>query len=192
MRSAPFGLFLRSEEALEISRESAALTHGHPTGQIAAGGLSYLIAEIIKGYELNNAVDNTIKRLKFENDSFECIDKLEDAVRLSKSNLSDIEAINELGQGWIGEEALGIAVFCALRYSDNFEKAIITSVNHDGDSDSTGSITGNILGAYLGVNEIPSKWIESIELSEKIAEIATDLLNDDDESQEWWNKYPGY
>jgi ADP-ribosylglycohydrolase len=41
MRSAPFGLFLRSEEALEISRESAALTHGHPTGQIAAGGLSY-------------------------------------------------------------------------------------------------------------------------------------------------------
>lgn len=29
------------------------------------------------------------------------------------------------------------------------------AVNHDGDSDSTGAITGNILGAYLGQQAIP-------------------------------------
>lgn len=42
------------------------------------------------------------------------------------------------------------------------KKALFTSVNHDGDSDSTGAITGNILGVYLGVNEIPNEWINNV------------------------------
>ena len=45
----------------------------------------------------------------------------------------------------------------ALRYSDDFEKGITAAVNHDGDSDSTGAVTGNILGAALGFEAIPQK-----------------------------------
>ncbi len=84
-----------------------------------------------------------------------CTNIIKKAIELSKSSVESIEAISELGQGWIGEEALAILIYCDLKYRDNFKKAIITAVNQAGDSDSTGAITGNILGAYLGLKAIP-------------------------------------
>lgn len=92
--------------------------------------------------------------------------------------MDDLDAIREIGQGWVAEETLAIAVYCALKYSNDFEKAIIASVNHSGDSDSTGSVTGNILGAYLGLSAIPQKYLDKLELKDVITEIADDLYND--------------
>ena len=100
------------------------------------------------------------------------------AIELSEENLDDLDAIRELGQGWVAEETLAIAVYCALKYSQDFEKAIIASVNHSGDSDSTGAVTGNILGAYLGMKAIPQKFLDNLELKDVILEIADDLYND--------------
>lgn len=56
--------------------------------------------------------------------------------------------------------------------------AIRVAVNHGGDSDSTGAITGNILGAYLGLSQIPQKYIDNLELADVIMEIADDLYED--------------
>lgn len=71
-----------------------------------------------------------------------------------------------------------IAVYCSLKYENDFEKAIIASVNHNGDSDSTGSVTGNILGVRLGYEAIPQKFKENLEMRDIIIEIADDLCND--------------
>ena len=92
--------------------------------------------------------------------------------------VSDLDAIHQLGEGWVAEETLAIAVFCALRYDNNFVKAIKCSVNHNGDSDSTGAVTGNILGAYIGYEAIPQKYKENLELLNVILTIADDLYND--------------
>lgn len=85
-----------------------------------------------------------------------------------------VQAIARIGGGWIAEEALGIAVYCALTAQD-FADGVIRAVNHSGDSDSTGSITGNILGALWGVEAIPPSFLEPLELREVIAELAQDL-----------------
>ena len=77
-------------------------------------------------------------------------------------------AFKLLGQGWVAEETLAIAVYCALKYSNDFEKGVLTAVNHSGDSDSTGSVTGQILGAYLGFEAIPQKYIEPPDLNDII------------------------
>ena len=69
------------------------------------------------------------------------------------------DSVELLGQGWVGEEALSISIYCALSYQHDFEKGINLSVNHSGDTDSTGSITGNILGLLLGEESIPRRWI---------------------------------
>lgn len=53
--------------------------------------------------------------------------------------------------GWVAEEALVISLYCAIVCQDDFDKAIVLAVNHSGDSDSTGAITGNIQG---GVDSI--------------------------------------
>jgi ADP-ribosylglycohydrolase len=192
MRVAPAGLFCRKEDAFRIAAEIAALTHGHPSGYLSAGALAYLIASIIEGRELKAAVAETLTELAGYEGHEECAGSLARAAELSRGRLPDVEAIAQLGEGWVGEEALGIALYCALKYRDDFEKAIIAAVNHDGDSDSTGAIAGNILGAYLGLSKIPSGWVEKVELKEILVEIADDLLTGFRDDQEWWDRYPGY
>lgn len=54
---------------------------------------------------------------------------------------------------------------------------MIAAVNHSGDSDSTGAITGNILGAYLGLSGIPEKYIDNLELVDVLTELADDLYD---------------
>ncbi len=74
------------------------------------------------------------------------IDIINKAIDLSKKNISDVDAIASLREGWVAEETFAIAIYSCLKHKDSFEDAIICSVNHDGDSDSTGAVTGNIMG----------------------------------------------
>ena len=69
---------------------------------------------------------------------------------------------------------------------------MITAVNQNGDSDSTGAITGNILGAYLGVEEIPENWAKEVELSQELTQLADDLVKTYENSEGWHQKYPGW
>ncbi len=192
MRVAPVGLLCLKERAFEMGAEIAALTHGHPSGYLSAGALAYLVRVIIDGAELGAALDETLTVLAGFEGHEETTASLSKAATLSRSALSDREAIAHLGEGWIGEEALGIAIYCALKYRDDFRKGLIAAVNHDGDSDSTGAIAGNILGAYLGLGAIPGAWVENIELKELLIEVADDLFINYQESPEWWARYPGY
>lgn len=75
----------------------------------------------------------------------------------------------------VAEEAFAIAMYCSLRYQDDFSKAVIAAVNHDGDSDSTGAITGNIVGAAVGCRQIDSRWKEKLEFHPLLRLLADDL-----------------
>lgn len=192
MRAAPAGLFYQKERAFQMAAEFAALTHGHPSGYLSAGALSYIIASIIEGEEIEAAVRNLIIELSKYNGHQESTILLQEVLKMSKSDIEPLAAINRLGEGWIGEEALAISVYCALKFKDDFKRALIAAVNHSGDSDSTGAITGNLLGAYLGINSIPQDWIDKVELKDEIIQIADDLLIGYQEGRDWWSRYPGY
>mgnify|MGYP001301478745 FL=1 len=49
------------------------------------------------------------------------------------------------------------------------------AVNHAGDSDSTGAITGNLCGAALGMDALPVRWLEGLELDRTTRELALAL-----------------
>ncbi len=70
---------------------------------------------------------------------------------------------------------MAICVYCALS-ANNLEEGIITAVNITGDSDSTGAITGNLLGAMAGASEIPPRWLAQLELRDVIETVAQDLI----------------
>lgn len=106
------------------------------------------------------------------------VELVEKAIQLSKENKSDIDAIRELGEGWVAEETFAIAVYSCLKYKNSFEDAVICSVNHDGDSDSTGAVTGNIMGVYLGYDSIPDYYIDHLKLKDVIYEMANDLATE--------------
>jgi ADP-ribosylglycohydrolase len=192
MRTAPIGFIFKKEDAFKLGCESAAITHGHPSGYLSAGALSYLIAAIIEGVEIEKAVEQSLVECELYPKSKECCELIEKAITLTKSDISDIDAIESLGEGWVGEEALAISIYCAIKYQHDFEKAVITAVNHNGDSDSTGAITGNILGAYLGINSIPESWVRKVELAEVLTILADDLVKKYEDSEEWHQKYPGW
>jgi len=209
MRMAPVGLMLwRKEEgwtnadsAFLLGTELAAYTHGHPTGALTGGVLAVLVLALVDGASLQDALaaaKDLLKKLTTENSSTEHYDEgtqaicrkkdahketlnaIEMAETLAASSMPPHEAIAKLGQGWVAEEALAISIYCAL-VARNFKEGVVLAVNHDGDSDSTGSITGNLLGAMHGVKAIPPTWLEPLELREVIAEIAQDLY----ECRDW-------
>jgi len=85
--------------------------------------------------------------------------------------------IGRLGEGWIAEEALAISLACALAYPEDWSSAVLLAVNHGGDSDSTGAITGALLGARLGMEAIPLAWSHDVECASELVAIA-DRLSD--------------
>lgn len=185
MRVAPIGLYFDYQDgtASRMGAEAAALTHGHELGYIPAAALTHLISLVSRDEHitLRNAVlmmrrswqiDSLFKTDEYRQSFNQLIDA---ALGLSLTAEDDVAAIGQLGEGWVGDEALAIALYCALKYENNSEKAVIASVNHSGDSDSTGAITGNILGAYLGLERIPKRFLEHLELRNIILEVADDL-----------------
>ena len=188
MRVAPIGLYFTGkripiQKSDIIGAETAAITHGHELGWLPAAALVHIIRHLVEhDGDIFIAVQDAMSTLPkvfpdaAKMDEFLII--LQKAIDLSRMGLDDLDAVRQLGQGWVGEEALAIAVYCALKHPDSFEDAIIAAVNHSGDSDSTGAIAGNIVGASLGLSVIPKKFLEALELRDVILELADDLYND--------------
>jgi ADP-ribosylglycohydrolase len=177
MRMAPVGLaFQDAEKAFQIGCECAAITHGHPTGYLAAATFATLISMIISGDSLAAAVNESIRILKTKKNNQETLTAIDIAVEMACKSNPGLDVIEDIGAGWVAEEAFAISIYCSLVAGDDFKKGILLSVNHSGDSDSTGSITGNILGASYGYDVIPKNWIAGLELHELIEEIAGDLF----------------
>jgi ADP-ribosyl-[dinitrogen reductase] hydrolase len=195
MRVAPVGL--AGAESFQLGCETAAITHGHPTGYLAAGFLSALIDGLIAGSDLEDAISTARHTLLTYPNHQECLLAIDAAITLAKQAPPAPESLERLGSGWVAEEALAIALFCALTV-DDFEDAVILAVNHSGDSDSTGALTGNILGALLGKDATPSKWLGPLELHDEIEQVAIDLFRHFGHSErtlspeEDWQRYPGW
>lgn len=207
MRAAPFGLvfhhdpiYSRGDDSYAVCKAAkydAMLTHGHPVAHAASIALALIIYEIVQHHPTgHNYLEDVLSGVHAGQEEVDNL--LKKAILLAQDeNVSDLEAIHALGEGWVAEEALGIAVFCAVRYQDDFSKAIRTAVNHKGDSDSTGAICGNILGAWLGKEAVEKAFnINNLELSDVIIKIADDLYRSVEsgvpqpgEDAEWDKKY---
>ena len=190
MRSAPVGLFLQSPEmlgiipgdeldeaAFRLGCDIGALTHGHPSGYLPAGCLALLIARLIDGDSLKEGLACVRAMLKGYEGHKETLAAIDKAVALA-SNFEvspSPEVIARLGEGWVGEEALAISLYCLLVAGGDFDRAIRLAVNHSGDSDSTGAIAGNILGVLLGRDGLSERWLAGLELKEEIEKIGVAL-----------------
>ncbi len=171
--------FMRAGEAAEI-------THQHPLGFVPAAFLSDIIYQILcEEKEITydtflEIIEYGLKITRMFGGNFteyvaEFEQMINKAVELAKSGITDVNSIDQIGEGWTGDEAVAIAVYCTLKHLGNFESAIVASVNHKGDSDSTGAITGNLIGAIVGYDAIPQYYKENLELHDVILQVAYDL-----------------
>ncbi|WP_247042966.1 ADP-ribosylglycohydrolase family protein [Arthrobacter rhizosphaerae] len=202
MRSAPFGLIphIPVDSVYKLSADAASLTHGHPSARQSAGAFSLIIHELVGGQGLQEAVEAALGYLRGQPEPCqELLERLESALhaadmaraspgtgsRSDGSILSPEELVRTLGEGWVAEEALAVAVYSVLATAGvdgdsvdpaaHFKAAVRLAVNHSGDSDSPGSIAGNILGAYYGEACLPAEWLNALEAPEVVRGMAAQL-----------------
>ena len=191
MRIAPVALLFAQKTAVgeqtvgQVAARAAAITHTHPLGYIPAAFAGILLCKFLRGNtEVFSAVEDALVQTE-ELFAKEGVDDslsyfrtlIERAVALAqdKNIADDLDAIRDLGEGWVAEETVAIAVYCTLRYRNDFERAIVASVNHGGDSDSTGAVTGNLMGALLGCSAIPERFLAPLELRDVLENLSDKL-----------------
>ncbi|MDZ7612776.1 MAG: ADP-ribosylglycohydrolase family protein [Flavobacteriaceae bacterium] len=202
MRMAPVGLmyFGQNEEAFRIACELSAITHGHPTGYLSAGFFASVISDLAVGITLELAIHNAIRILEDQEHHHETLAAVQKALLLFRKTKAGNspptpETYEKLGEGWVAEEALAMALFAALSYPDDFREGVLLALNHSGDCDSTASITGNLLGLMNGVKSIPATWIDNLRERRLVNQMAVDLFlrvkgGFKEEDPEWSEKYP--
>ena len=187
MRVAPIGMYFATlaantgaekgdwiREAFVTGCRSAAITHGHPTGQLASGAFAAIVMQLLRNTRLDLAIEAVLSLLASQPVHEEMTRAISQACRLAKDKPNDAGALVQLGGGWIAEEALAIALYCALSAA-NFRSGVVLAVNHGGDSDSTGSMAGQLLGAMYGAKAIPTSLRVPLELVSVIEAVACDL-----------------
>lgn len=187
MRTAPVALIYGEKDPNRTDMEAAqiaALTHGHPLGFLPSAVLNHILSMIVFGDRNKNLKSIVIESRDVVCKQFSGLEHIDDlkkiidrAIELSENDDTDLDNIHKLGEGWVAEETLAIAIYCSLRHEHEFSEGIIAAVNHNGDSDSTGAVTGNILGAICGYDNIDEKWKSNLELRDVILEMADDLHN---------------
>lgn len=183
MRAAPIGyLFQHAPERLrEVAHATGICTHGHPTAGAACIGAAYLVKLALDGVQTEDMIPALLKFTAGISEEFDrAIFKVRDCLGWADEE----QALAHLGEGWIGEEAVALALYSFLRNPESFEKTIIRGANTNGDSDSVACIAGAISGAYMGIGAIPAGWVRRIEKSTYLAYLADRLAEKKDSIRE--------
>lgn len=148
------------------AKDSAAKTHRHPLAGDAAMALA-TTAQI--------AAVNPSGRL----DSLSALETIAGVVRDDKFRAQILELRTFLEKrrspravavhfGWkrgisafIVPTAI-IAIYCFLRYSDNYRRAVESAIMLGGDTDSVGAIVGGLVGAHIGASALPKELVSGL------------------------------
>lgn len=174
MRVAPLAFGLKREFVREFAIETSALTHGHPTGQLAAAFWAELLADVMNGRDLELYSRSLV-------DQYRKIDGADEVVAAAEKARSAVrdgtpQTVATLGEGWIAEECLAIALYAALS-TTNFKDGISVALKHSGDSDSCGAVAGSLLGIMYPEEVFAFDCTSLIELQECLRKLSKDLVN---------------
>ena len=205
MTGAVIGLFydkkrMEPSQIGTLTAQAVALTHGDPEAFVAAVVLAYVIAGLTQQSEYSlkeqflQAIEITDKQFR---EKFPQATALTTRLKLSigmvdNKNIEPRQRMEALYCNTAGE-CLAAAMYACLASDEDFDAAMILSVNHSGRSCAVGAITGAILGAKLTEEALPEFYLESLEAADVLRTLADDLalgsptsgLFDDD----WDHKY---
>ena len=174
MRTAPIGLYFNDqlEKLIEVARASSICTHANQTALASGIATAYLTSLAFN----DEPPENLLERLINEGAKWD--QNFTDKIRQVKSVLRDSSsdrALKELGEGWRGDEAVALGLYCFLKNPRDYKTTVLMAANTNGDSDSIACIAGAISGAYNGVEAIPKEWIRGVENTELLRASAEKL-----------------
>jgi ADP-ribosylglycohydrolase len=174
MRVAPIGYLYQHDlpKLRQVAAASALLTHHHPTAQVGAVAAAFLIKLALDRLPPEDLLLTLELETHGQVEEFDrALARLEEALEMTSPDT----ALAHIGEGWVAEEAVMMALYCFLKSPHDFLATIRRGANIQGDSDSIASIAGGISGAYLGVRALPPVWVERLEKSAYLADVAQRL-----------------
>jgi ADP-ribosylglycohydrolase len=173
MRTAPIGFLPRSVSDADVFRlgaKAAALTHGHPDGYLPAGAMAVLVRDALEGLSWERSVAGVLALARAWPRSEATSTAITFAAQAAAAGPPSRHRVDTLGQGWVGEEALAVGLYAAMAAS-SFTECIELAANHDGDSDSTASIAGQLWGARHGLAEIRDEVVSRLDVLEPLFDV---------------------
>lgn len=165
MRSAIIGAFFANDPARrrDFVTASTHLTHTDPKANWAALAIAECAA-----LESQGALTPSALRRQFDTIS----DTPEWRALVSKmfDSLQDSASVDAFAAS-IGQHhavtgyalhSVPVAIFAWLRHRPDFERALTSSLNCGGDTDSIGALVGGIAGSAVGPDGFPSEWVDPI------------------------------
>ena len=185
-RVLPVGLYYgyNSDMAFRIGCDVGAITHSAADGYLPCGVYAAIIAELLQGKNVDDAVNEAMALLAAYQGNENTYSALQKAVDLANDDdVEPREGLDELGDGISAISCLAIAVYSAILHQTNYKFAIALAANHDGDSSACGAIAGGILGVWYGLKKLPKEWTKKVQYR-TLLETVADVLYDNSEFQE--------
>jgi len=173
MRTAPLGFLsatVSDAEVFRLGAAAAALTHGHPDGYLPAGAMTVLVRDSLDAVPWDASISKVLQIVRSWPGSNGTAEAIEAAREAAASGPPSRHRVDTLGQGWVGEEALAVGLYAAMAAS-SFAECIELAANHDGDSDSTASIAGQLWGARHGLAGIPDEVMSRLDVFEPLLDV---------------------
>jgi ADP-ribosylglycohydrolase len=171
MRVAPIGYLYQHDLAKlrRVAAASALATHYHPTAQLGAVAAAFLVKMALDRLPPEEMLPALELETHGQVEDFDrALDRLEEALEMTSTDA----ALAHIGEGWVAEEAVMMALYCFLQSPDDFLATIRRGANTQGDSDTIACIAGGISGAYLGLRALPPDWVNRLEKSAYLADVA--------------------
>jgi ADP-ribosyl-[dinitrogen reductase] hydrolase len=171
MRCAPLAVAYRdnTDRLAEVSRESSLITHADPRCTYGCAVLNRTVAGYLRDEPnpLASALDQV------------CSDAPDELVS-ALAPVADGTEFESLSTSGYVVDSLQTALHDAV-FAESAEDAIVTAVNRGGDADTIGAITGAVAGARFGAQDLPERWLSSIDERDELTRLAERLVELEEE-----------
>ena len=170
------------QEIDRLGAEAVALSHGGPTAFLSGAVLAHIMSRLLRRPQasLKKVVLEAVEAMKDQfghqySQAFDIATLLRHAITYSETHgVRAVEVMERIGCDNAAQVLAG-AIYTCLVSGEDFDRAMIVSVNHSGRSAAVGAIVGAILGIRLGEEALPDFYIECLEPAEVLLELADDL-----------------
>lgn len=171
-RIAPLVFLYRNnlEQLLASVHQQTAMTHNNGATLAGAEFLARTAFEVLQGVDpqaaMEKALDAGVADIDLDNRIRSGLDTVGKESRT---------VIRQFGQMCGIAAALPGAIHLISTYPDDLKTALIENVMAGGDSAARGLVIGMILGAHLGPNVLPEKWLDGLTQKTHISALLTSL-----------------
>lgn len=134
------------------------LTHSDPRAGTAAFALAMGISDALEdSFSSDDFLTNLIARVSTYQISSECDFMFTEKAFIREEDWRvHVETARNISAFAPESVAFALNVFC--KYQDDFRGGVLAAINAGGDTDTTGSMTGALIGARVGIHGIPEEW----------------------------------